>query len=1129
MPVAGGGATVTREIRWLITARDMSRVGLNSAIIALEQLGMAAHRTNFRMMLAGTGMVVASGLIVKGLLGTVEAAKDFDEGLHNIQAISRELTNEDLVLMGDELLDLSMKYGSTASTLTDAMYMIYSAEYEGADATNILETSLMGARAGLTDVETAATSLITILKGYNLSVDEATRVMDMMFNAVDVGIFKYEQLAGSFGKIVSSAYQLHIPLEEVLTAYVMMSRRGMDLNNAQTYLNRAMVSFLKPSKDMTEWLNRMGYESGQAYLATRGLGGMIEDLRNQFQMTNLVVPDAIMQTEDYNEVLGWMKENHIANAESLAALFPRIQGLRAVLALVSAPANEWNDTLTKIAANTGTTMAALEKQQQSYAYQLDVFKATIEVLKIKIGQALIPELINMLQSWQKTIAGIMETHPDIGKTIAEIGKISAAVLGVSGVFLILKSTTGSAFKSIWGMALGLWNFMGPWSIGLGLVIAAVATNWEDFSDVIMDLKDIATDVFRSLVNAIKPFIEAMADLLRWLDDLGVLVPIVLAFFGAWVGIKVLAPMVVGLAGAIMKLGVAMYAHLAPATAAMTTSVAASGTAMTGGAVASSTLGSSFASMAPAIGIASMAIGGLAMLVYGFISSSNQAWKEVVEFRNKLSDQAQEIVKNTLPALGELRNKLKEVESTGGDTKDIIKQINDELLNIAQIVPQAVEGYDILTGAWDINNEEALKGLTNLALTGAAMQIINQRIADGANKWIELGNASGVVTSAFEDFTGIGDRLQDSITEVGAKFFNTGQIISAMGVDSAKGIKEFDAQLNYAYRTMMGWTEEGQNMSVSQREELTKQVMALMELRDEYADFAAEHGMKTEEVMSNMTNLTEVWNEHINAMLEESRTAGAELKEIPQTIIDAYMSGVPEFKTAAVVSIGSYFTGMFQTWGIESSKVGPAVTELIEMFGNEDLSSQQGRDNIMTFIDKMIESLGLNTEQADTLRTTIAELIGLMAPENHTPTITIWGHELGSTFGHSIEQGIQPTITTLGNTITRLFKTIFELARLAAGVQSPSKKMMEIGEMMSEGLAMGLENGLDRINVASWDLAHAAMSPINIGAGNAPVGNSVNNSRSNDNRVSHNTIYVQMPEGTDGHQLVREMRLEIGRL
>lgn len=367
----------------------------------------------------GLGIANVVGEVKDAFVGTIESAAEFERGMLNIQSITKN-SDESLAAMGDTVLDLGAEFGQSAKTMTDALYDISSSGFQGADALDILEASTKAATAGLSTTGEAAAGITAVLNAYGLSAEDAAGVSDVLFQTVNRGVVDFSTLSSEIGKTTALAAPLGVSLEEVAAGIAVMTRAGIDAENATTQLNAIMSSMLKPSNEAAELAKKLGIEWSAQGLKANGLTGTL------------------------NKMIKATK----GNQEQMATLLGDARAIRGAFSLAAEGGKEFTDELEIMKDAAGETDKAFGIQSKGAAFKLQQMKVELENAGIEIGNKFLPILV--------TVSGVV------------IDDVIPALSGIAAVLDLLSGKlpeTEEGFKNLNGI-VGLFN-PASWTLGLG--------------------------------------------------------------------------------------------------------------------------------------------------------------------------------------------------------------------------------------------------------------------------------------------------------------------------------------------------------------------------------------------------------------------------------------------------------------------------------------------------------------------------------------------------------------------------------------------------------------------------------------------------------------------------------------
>jgi len=441
---------VTRVIAVVLTANSRTlQTALTQGSQAVKQFGGQVDALNSRSLTQfgakATAVVAAIGLLIvtmravrRGIQEAVSAAVAFDASMRNVNSISR-LSEGALRGLSASVIDLTRQVPKGAKNLADGLYDIASSGFQGAEGLAVLRSSAIAATAGLTDTATSAQVIAGVLNAYGLSAASASVVSDVLFQTVNVGVLRFNDLAQGMGEVVSTAAAARVPLGDVGAAIATITRAGVVPAEAFTSLNRTIQQIIQPSESLAAVFSRLGYESGASALATRGLHGVIGDLQ---------------------KVTG-------GSAEQVLNLFTEIRAARGALALMSDQGRLYNEVAREFDDRTrlqGVTMRTFREQMRATSAQWQLFKNRVAAAAIESATHLLPAinaaLRGLLELGSATGRGIDRLHPffDALRGIGvSLGVILHDLAGAAGPLVRILASLGAtaAIQTLNGLAQAL--------------------------------------------------------------------------------------------------------------------------------------------------------------------------------------------------------------------------------------------------------------------------------------------------------------------------------------------------------------------------------------------------------------------------------------------------------------------------------------------------------------------------------------------------------------------------------------------------------------------------------------------------------------------------------------------------
>lgn len=319
---------------------------------------------------------------------------------------------------------ISTRTKTTPTQLAEGLYDVVSTGFDAASGAIVLENAARGAYAGLTDVNTVTALLTQTLQAYRQegedSMDLANRsgrMLDMFFNAVNVGVFTFEELAEKFGDVASSAAAFGVPLEDLLAFLSTATVRGIGLDEAITAARQTLLSIASATPQSKEALAALfgSLEEGEKQfsataLAEQGLIGVMRNLSAVVgtKIDRRMIEIASAMEEDGGDAAGFLAEKIGISVEAFTDLFPNIRALKGVLAVQGPGLETYGEHFETIANNMGAVDRAAKEIDKSASGALQGLKAVWEQFKIDVGNIALPWIKNIADGLVEWWGGLPE-------------------------------------------------------------------------------------------------------------------------------------------------------------------------------------------------------------------------------------------------------------------------------------------------------------------------------------------------------------------------------------------------------------------------------------------------------------------------------------------------------------------------------------------------------------------------------------------------------------------------------------------------------------------------------------------------------------------------------------------------
>lgn len=340
--------------------------GANDAAGIVQGLAGTIAKINPFAILA-TGAITAFATVTTAAYNMM---REYEQAMKEVQTISQAAQN-DFKGISSQVFELSEISPDDPVTLANAYYQIVSAGYDGAAGLELLETAAKAATAGVTDTQTAADGITTVLNAFKLEAEEAGRVADVMFNTVRLGKTNFEELSSTLSEVAPLAAASGFSFEEVAAAVASLTKQGVPTSQAMTQLRSAIES-------VTEVLG-----DGAAKSMT---------LQNAFQAI-------------YDKAGGSQNE--------LKQLTGRMEAMNAILAITGPNAQGAAADLAAMGNAAGSTSRAFGQMAESNVNQWKILRNRIKATTQELGNA----AVEMSSLFARSLNEIFEENENVTSSI----------------------------------------------------------------------------------------------------------------------------------------------------------------------------------------------------------------------------------------------------------------------------------------------------------------------------------------------------------------------------------------------------------------------------------------------------------------------------------------------------------------------------------------------------------------------------------------------------------------------------------------------------------------------------------------------------------------------------------------
>ena len=398
------------------TSIDQYGKSVREVRVNVEQLG-ESNRQAFNNL---ADQIVASGVkekvedIAKTLYECSESAEKFESASAKVSTIA-DTSKKSMGTLNKEMLDLSTKTGTAVTDIAESTYQAISASVDTSKAVETVGEATKLAKGGFTDSTTAIDGLTTVLNSYGNKVKDASEVSDVFLTVQNLGKTSVNELASSIGKVATNAANYGVSLQDLGTAYIQLTKRGIETSESTTYIKSLMKELSKQGSKTAATLQT---ETGKSFTELMAEGKSLGD------------------------VIQILSDSVGGDATAFSNLFSRQEAATAATVLLKTGTEDYNNTLKNVTNSTGAANDAYKKMTDTSETAQQKMLNGIENLKIAIGTQLNESLDGMYQHGQKAISWAMEfikKNPDVVKAVVSLTASLATLTTIFSGFTIIKT------------------------------------------------------------------------------------------------------------------------------------------------------------------------------------------------------------------------------------------------------------------------------------------------------------------------------------------------------------------------------------------------------------------------------------------------------------------------------------------------------------------------------------------------------------------------------------------------------------------------------------------------------------------------------------------------------------------
>lgn len=417
---------------------------------------------------AAAGMAVVGGAIAATAVSGVQAFAGFQRQMNEVFTLLPGITGEAMDAMSAQALQLAKDMGTLPEEVVPALYQALSAGVPQDNVFAFLETANKAAIAGVTDLETSVNAITGVVNAYGADAISAIEASDLMFTTVRLGKTTFDELAASLANVLPFASAAGVDFANISAAMSTLTAVTGQTSESTTKLRQLIVELSDSAKGVGDDFGTLTGKNFKEFIAA---GGTLQE--------------ALQALTKHAEGVGI----------SVDQMFGSVEAGAAALILTGAASDSFTAALEEMGTSAGATEAAYATMDQGMSRAMDKIRAGWEVLKVHIGESLMPA-VQAFADW------LLENMPTIEEKITTF---------FTGVALVAEAIAQSFF----GMETDITGALS----GVDASMETSKTASQEYAGGVAANNATALSSFQTVATFIQEdFVPALQSIRDWWDD-----------------------------------------------------------------------------------------------------------------------------------------------------------------------------------------------------------------------------------------------------------------------------------------------------------------------------------------------------------------------------------------------------------------------------------------------------------------------------------------------------------------------------------------------------------------------------------------------------------------------------------
>ena len=336
---------------------------------------------------------------------TTKKAVEFEYAMAEVGAISKS-SKEDLKKLTEEAKRLGASTKFSASEAAAGMNKFAMAGYDVDKIMSATGSTLALAAAGNTDLALSCDIVSDAMTGLKLSAEETGNFVDIMTATITSSNTDIAMLGETMKYVAPVAGSLGVEFEDLALAAGLMGNAGVKASQAGTSIRSGLSRIIKPTKEVTNTMNKYGITLKKTKDGKLDLSSTIEILRSKMKDLDPVTRSA-----------------------ALAAIFGQ-EAFSGWAEIVTTTDEDFNKLKNSIANSAGEAERINEIYRNTAQGALTELGSALEGVAINIGNAFIPMMQDAANYLNEVATAFNNLDPALQENVAKFLLVAAAVGGV---------------------------------------------------------------------------------------------------------------------------------------------------------------------------------------------------------------------------------------------------------------------------------------------------------------------------------------------------------------------------------------------------------------------------------------------------------------------------------------------------------------------------------------------------------------------------------------------------------------------------------------------------------------------------------------------------------------------------